>query len=146
LSVFIGIVAILSLFSVAAAFSKPRDPNDDRRWIIYAVSVVVPICVAGCIYLVLQTQAKRMQTSSADSMMHFRIDGLEISTTLATAKTNWDAFHKVIEAPSDFIFYVQHNIYFGVPKRFLRNDIEIDDLRKILSQNLGNRVSLRSSI
>jgi hypothetical protein len=139
-------ILIVGAFIFAALTRNPSDPENDRRWIIYIGSILVPLFVIGVMYFLLKRQAEQMATAAESTTVFFDKNSMEISGVKATANTNWAAFEKVVETQTDFIFYPARNVYFGIPKRSFENAVQLEQLKGFLVENLGDRAILRSNI
>lgn len=139
----IVILAILGSFVFTAMMSVPQDHAEDNRWILHIVIVVFPLIFCLFIYFSLKSNADKLAEGSESSTIRFDSDGIEISSLRSSANSSWSSFDKVVETPSDFIFYPQPHVSFGIPKRFFENDLQIENLRTLLVRNLDDKAALR---
>lgn len=122
-------------FSFYASFLTLADPSDDRRWVIYVSSVIVPLFVAIVMYVGLRNHAKKAARSADPVTMTFDGESVEIDGPKANSKSRWTAYERVMETPDDFIFYIQPNVFFNVPKRFFDDSGEIERVKAFISEN-----------
>ena len=147
------ILTVFACFLISFVFvvivileGKPRNPENDRRWIIYLLPIIIPLFASVVAYFALKKRAKKMQEFSGDVTVSVDEEGLSIEAIKGNSDTKWIAFDKVVETAEDFIFYIQPKIFFGNPKRFFDSEGQIIRLKTYLKENLGDRAILRADI
>ena len=126
---------VLGSFSFYASMVTPTPGSVDKRWVVYATSLFVPFFAAIVMYFSLKGAAKKAAESAELVNMSFDSDGVEINGPRSDARSEWSAYKKIVETPTDFIFYVQSNIFYGVPKRFFYSDEDIVIVRDLIALN-----------
>ncbi|MEO5858945.1 MAG: YcxB family protein [Pyrinomonadaceae bacterium] len=125
---------VLGSFSFYAAMATPLPGSVDKRWIVYATSLFVPLFAGAVMYLSLKGAARKAAESAELVTMTFDSDGVEINGPRSNAKSEWSSFKKILETPTDFLFYVQSNIFYGVPKRFFDSTEEVGRVRALIAE------------
>jgi hypothetical protein len=126
-------------FAFYASLATPVDPGNDRRWVIYATSIVVPIFAAIVMHFALRNYSKKAAASADLVTIGFDAEGVVIDGPKASSTSSWSAFEKVVETPDDFIFYVQPKIFFGVPKRYFDNAEQVESVRDLISNGVRKK-------
>jgi len=72
----------------------------------------------------------------------FSEEGIAISGSLRSANLKWEAIVKVRESASDFLFYTTKRVAQFLPKRAFKQSEEMNELRVLLGQKLGNKAQL----
>ena len=129
------ICLVLGSFSFYASLSTPADPEYDLRLALYITSMFVPLFVVFVVYVALKTHAKKAAVEAEIVTMTFDDEGVEINGPRASSKTRWAAYKRIVETQEDFIFYIQSNIFYGVPKRFFDDSGQIEIVRSLISKN-----------
>jgi hypothetical protein len=125
--------------------AKPIDPNLDRRPVLYGLLVVVPVLIAGALFLGINRQSKKLANSiEGDTEITFSDEGLESSNAMASSKVNWNFYKKVVETANDFVFYPQDNVFFPIPKRCFQGEEQIQEFRALLARHLEKRAKLKT--
>ena len=134
LSAFLGICLILGAFSFYAMMAKPVPGTVDKRWIIYVTSLFVPGFVALVMYFSLKLAARKAALSAEPVSMTFDEYGVAIDGPKANARSEWNAYKNILETSDDFVFYVQKNIFYGVPKRFFEDATQVEKVRAFIAE------------
>ena len=129
------ICLVLGAFSYYVAMATPAPGSVDKRWIVYATSLFVPLFAAVVMFLSLKGAAKKAAESAGLVTMTFDVDGVEINGPKSDAKSTWSAYKKIVETPADFVFYIQSNIFYGVPKRFFDGPEQVGKIRTLIADN-----------
>lgn len=142
-----SIIPIIVAFSFlfAALLKSPIDPANDKRWIIYISIPLVVILILVSLYIGLLRQAKQHSEAAEFVTMYFDDVGIQSRSIKGSATSPWSAFDRIQESSTQFLFWVDSNICFPVPKRAFDNSEQINQLRRHLREQLGERVSLESS-
>ncbi len=74
----------------------------------------------------------------------FSENGLETITSSIHTNRAWESYAKIYETDSDFIFFQKENAFAGIPKRFFKNQAEIEELRQIIAAKLGVKAKLQN--
>ena len=127
------ICLVLAAISFYASMATPAPGSVDKRWVVYATSLFVPFFAAIVMYFSLKGAAKKAAESAELVNMSFDSDGVEINGPRSDARSEWSAYKKIAETPTDFIFYVQSNIFYGVPKRFFDCDEDVAMVRDLIA-------------
>ncbi|MBX3267388.1 MAG: YcxB family protein [Acidobacteria bacterium] len=126
---------VLGSFSFYASLSTPADPKNDLRLAFYITSILAPLFVVFVVYAALKTHAKKAAAAAELVTMTFDNEGVEIDGPRASSKTRWAAYKGIVETQDDFIFYIDSNICYGVPKRFFRDSGQIEIVSSLISNN-----------
>lgn len=70
--------------------------------------------------------------------------GLETVAEKSHGQTSWDNFLKAVESKYSFNLFFQRNLFFVVPKRFIESSADLNHIREILKNNLGDKAELQS--
>ncbi|HOX04977.1 MAG TPA: YcxB family protein [Planctomycetota bacterium] len=76
----------------------------------------------------------------------FSADGVETSGALSDGRMSWDAVRAAHELQSSFVLFTADNQVNIIPKRFFQERAQIDGLREMLRQMLGQRAKVRACI
>lgn len=145
LAITFGIVLVVLFFiTIYLANAKSKTQNPDAVQTLVITMIISPLVVTGLTYLSIRRQAKKIEASAQASEVIFETDGIKMITPNASSESKWERYQKVFETKRDFIFFPQHNIFFGIPKRHFADGVEIGRLREILKQGLGKKAKLRA--
>lgn len=72
-------------------------------------------------------------------------EGLRTECETTSTDVRWTGIHGVVETPEFFLFYVTPACAIQLPKRAIATPVELDRLRRLLREQLGQRANLQSS-
>lgn len=136
------VILIAGSLFMWALNSKPKDPNNDKRPVIYLTTIVVPLFVLGALFWGIRKQAKRIEESAEDSRYTFDELGMDMLNENASASMKWQRFTKVVETKTDFLFFPQEGVFFVTPKRVFQTEDQVSHLKSLLRSCLGDRAKL----
>lgn len=143
LSVFLFLIVLFILIG-AISFTLSPDKNVS---VISFFPILIPIFLFSFIIYSninnIKKQAQLMAASAEKSKYVFDKDGMETEAEKSFSKTSWDKFHKVVESEKDFMFFIQKNLLFPIPKRFF-NQEQLVDLRILLKEQLNDKAKIFS--
>ncbi len=140
---FCGVLFLLLLITIYFANTKSETQNPDAVQTLIISMIISPLVWTGLSYVSIRRQAKKIEASAEPAELIFENDGIKTITPSASSETKWERYHKAFETKNDFIFFPQHNIFFGVPKHYF-DDGEVVRLREILKSGLGDKAKLRT--
>ncbi|HRI03722.1 MAG TPA: YcxB family protein [Pyrinomonadaceae bacterium] len=141
----LGVVLIfLWFFTFYLAAVKTNIQDSGVVPTLLLTTIILPLALATITYLSIRRQAKKIEATAQPTEVVFEEDGIKTITPNSSTEARWERYEKVCETKSDFIFFPQHNIFFGVPKRYFSNDREVERLREILKQRMGRKATLRA--
>jgi len=68
--------------------------------------------------------------------------GIRLADDGIVKDMKWDEFVRASESRKDFIFVAPKRILFPVPKRFFENEAQIERVKLLLHEHLGNKAKL----
>jgi YcxB-like protein len=140
---------LIFLVTISLLGSILRHVNDSHSQGLLsdAEVVVIPILLAGLfqwsVYRGAQRQYKTNYSLREPRHYIFSENGLESSSSSSAGKLSWTSFHKVIETPEMFLFFTSSVGFIVVPKRSLAGEEQVQELRTLISPNLGTKAKLR---
>jgi hypothetical protein len=72
----------------------------------------------------------------------FNEEGIAIAGRLSSTNIKWEAIVKACESSTDFLFYTTKRFAQFLPKRAFGHNEEMNELRVLLSQRLGDKARL----
>ena len=116
----------------------------NNGWATFAFIATFSILLALNIYGRCFVQAKKLKGLAKPSKTIFTERGIESKTPTTSSSRDWESYAKIYETAKDFIFFQQENTFATIPKRFFKNQGEIDMLRELVSRKLGERAKLQN--
>ena len=113
-------------------------------WATFTFIATVSILFALDIYRRCFIQAKKLKEIAKPSKTIFTEQGIESKTPSASSQRDWIGYAKIYETANDFIFFSQENVFATIPKRFFKNQIEIEELRELVSRKMRERAKLQN--
>ena len=110
----------------------------------FAFVATILILFAFDIYRRCFLQAKKLKEIAKPSKSIFTEQGIESKTLTSSSSRDWEGYAKIYETAKDFIFFSQENVFAVIPKRFFKNQAEIEALRELVSRKLGERAKLQN--
>ena len=130
---------------VSALLLYRADPADFDWWVIPAI-VGLGIFFFGLIRLNRRWSIGRQLKSAPDAQGSHRWvingEGIRITGALSNTEIKWEAIIRVRESKSDFFFYSATRFARFLPKRVFTDEQQKDDLRRLLTEKLGNKAAL----
>ncbi len=74
----------------------------------------------------------------------FSDQGLETITKSIHTNRAWESYAKIFETDKDFIFFQIENAFAAIPKRFFKNQDDIEVLRELVNRKLGEKAKLQN--
>jgi YcxB-like protein len=74
----------------------------------------------------------------------FSSDGYDVLDEKSSSHISWDSILKVVETNHSFNLFFHKAMFHVVPKRCIEQQGDVDRLRSILKQNLGNKAKLNT--
>jgi len=98
-----------------------------------------PILFFLFVYLVIRSQIamqiRQIVPGMVPTRMRFTSSGVRTRSHIAISKTAWEAYTLIDETKSDFVFYLQTNIFYTIPKRFFSSEDQIQKLRNLINEH-----------
>ncbi len=88
-------------------------------------------------------QAKKLKEIAKPSKTTFSEQGIESRTPTTSSSRDWESYAKIYETKKEFIFFSQENVFATIPKRFFKNQGEIEALTELMYRKLGERAKLQ---
>jgi hypothetical protein len=73
----------------------------------------------------------------------FGDEGVQVSTDTRTSRHQWSMYGKVVETRRHFLFFYPDAMAHLIPKRCFKGTEELDRLREVLRDGLGDKARLR---
>lgn len=105
-------------------------------------SIVVPFIFLGFSYFGVRRQAKKLEGISRQTTLTFYEGGIRSESLFSTTDVQWEVFHKIEENKNSFVVFPQEKIFYPVPKRFILDSKDLENLRTMLRDNLGDRAKV----
>jgi len=96
------------------------------------------------IYGLIFRRAEALKKIAEPAKTVFSEQGLETKTKSIHSNRAWESYEKIFETDSDFIFFQKENAFAAIPKRFFKNQNQIDELRQLIGEKLGERAKLQN--
>jgi hypothetical protein len=137
---------MLALGAVILALLLYRaDPEGFHWWAMPAIAGLLLLFI----YLIRFTQrfniARQLKSVPAINEPYiytFTENELAIAGRLSSTNIKWEAIVKVRESKTDFLFYTTKSFAQFLPKRAFEDTEEMNELRVLLTRNLGDRAQL----
>ena len=149
------LVGIVSFFLLAFFMSGLRrsNPNVDP---LYFLFVLLLLAITATSVLFISTRVLnswflklqfRKQIAASPALqepreIEFNEVGMEGSTFFGEGITKWQAFIQVLETDTDFHFFTAPKAALFVPKAAFEDDADIERLRHLIVERVGNRARL----
>jgi len=112
--------------------------------VIFAVGMVItPLAVLLAIWFNTKRTFSDLKDFQKSLSFTFSEIGLETTGQKAVGQMNWDHILKVVESKHSINLFLQRNFFLVVPKRFIEDPIELNRIREILKNNLGDKARLQ---
>jgi hypothetical protein len=116
----------------------------NNGWAASTFVAALLILLALDIYKRCFMQANRLKKIAKPSKTIFSERGIESKTPTTSSSRDWSSYAKIYETAKDFIFFQQENAFATIPKRFFKNQGEIEALRELVGRKLGERAKLQN--
>ena len=110
----------------------------------FAFIATISILFALDIYRRCFLQARKLKKIAKPSKSIFTEQGIESKTPTSSSSRDWEGYAKIYETAKDFIFFSQENVFATIPKRFFKNQGEIEALKELVNRKLGERAKLQN--
>ena len=138
-----GLIILLGvLFCYFLGFNVLDFKNNG--WAALAFFATISILFALNIYRRCFITANKLKEIVKPSKTIFSEQGIESKTPITSSSRDWESYSKIYETTKDFIFFSQENVFATIPKRFFKNQAEIEALRRLVSRKLGERAKLQN--
>ena len=141
IATFIGIVCGFAgvYFMVTSVALEPSFAN--------VFLIILAILLPGLFFLLaahlnIRSQVKNIMRMVETTKFTFTSHRLEMVSHSSSSQIAWRKLFKVCETKDAFIFFVQKNLFYPVPKRFFQNPQQVDEFRELLVDNLGDKAKL----
>jgi heme/copper-type cytochrome/quinol oxidase subunit 2 len=133
----------LTIWFVAfGAGANPFESKDNSPLPVFAIFAMIPILIVVSFYFSIWRQAKKIEKISEKTSFVFSAMGFDSKNPSTSFQTTWERLNKIHETKSDFIFFPQENVFYTIPKRFFRNDEDIQKFKSLLRETLGKKAKL----
>lgn len=112
-------------------------------WAAFAFISTILILLILNIYGLIFRRAEALKKITEPAKTIFSQDGLETITKSIHTNRVWESYAKIYETDTDFIFFQKENAFAGIPKRFFKNQSQINELRHLVAEKLGERADLK---
>ena len=116
----------------------------NNAWATLTFFATISILLALDIYRRCFIQANKLKEIAKPSKTTFSEQGIESKTPTASSNRDWESYTKIYETGKDFVFFSQENVFATIPKRFFKNEGEIEALRELVGRKLGERAKLQN--
>ena len=151
-----ALIAAASVFVLLLLFIiSLRDASDIASPILLIAAAAVPALAVGCMIYFLsrvlnpwflrRSIEKQISTSpilQEVNEIEFNETGLAGSTFLGSTSTKWAAFIEAAETETDFYFFTSTKFSYFVPKAAFSDVSDIERLRTLVKDKLGDRAKL----
>lgn len=96
------------------------------------------------IYFGVYRQADRLKRLAEPARAVFSEKGLKTMTETSSSEKNWERFSNIFETKEDFIFILLENVFFTIPKRFVRTEHQLTELKQLFREKLGDKARLKN--
>lgn len=119
-------------------------PGGGPVLIALVVLLMLPLLLGFSVYTGILRPATKLESVGETLRISFDRSGIETITPTASSRRQWDGFKRVVETKEDLIFLPYAHVFFSVPLRYFAGDAQIQWLRSLLREMLGDRAELRS--
>lgn len=116
----------------------------NNGWAILVFIATISILHALNVHRRLFVQAGKLKQIAKPSKTIFSEKGIESITPNSSSKRDWESYAKIYETAKDFIFFSQENVFATIPKRFFKNQGEIEALKELVNRKLGEKAKLQN--
>ena len=110
--------------------------------LVIAVSITF---VGLTAYNGIRIQAQKSAAQSEPFNIVFDEEGVHSISKTTASDVKWTKFYKICETDKDFIFFLQENLFYPIPKCLFENEDEIERVKILLRSHVGDRAKLTSS-
>ena len=130
----------LTMFGAGA---NPFESKNNDIVIVMILFGLLPILMAANIYFGVWKQADKVSKMIERAKYTFAEQGIETVTDSSSSQNDWSRLSKIRETKKDFILYPQENVFFVIPKRFYKNETQIEEFRNLVREKLGGKAKLK---
>lgn len=150
ISVFvIGIIVAIPFLIWFLLFVEGTDLIDAEnrdlfsKVVFYGMFVFLPVYLGLILFSILR-QSKTLASISEITPLVFDENGLESKAVSMNTKSNWERIAKICETKTDFVIFPQENIFYPIPKRFFKSELQIIDFKKLVLNMLAEKAQLKN--
>ena len=110
------------------------------------LTVFIPslIGMVFIIYMLIFRAAKAMRKSNKPTRVIFSEQSIVTNQELGESKLAWEIYRKIYETDKYFIFFLIGKAFWGIPKRFFKDQDDIEALKELINRKLGDKAKLQN--
>ena len=135
-------VVLLGIGLYVSRVTNSSDYGGLRLEFVVAI-LSIPLIAFGALFLGVWRQAKKIAEISVPALITFSSSGISSVSESSETDVQWKRFNKIVETEQDFIVFPQENVFYPVPKHFFEDSLQIDSLKTLIREHMGERSRLK---
>ncbi len=138
---------VMMLITYFTAFGTGANPFYEKNWLILIALFIicaVPVAFLPASYSSLRKLSRKLAAATEKTHFTFSENETETKSSLRSSKLSWENYEKIQETEEDFICHLNNYSFHTVPKRFFKDDQQINEFRDLVREKLGDRAKLKN--